>query len=87
MVPQVSSMSRTSTIHSPSTALTDGSRQLTLSKATCFANVFAVTVSSIVVSGFIAPNWYVKVSPFNRSLAKCPNNNPYVTHILSAPDT
>jgi hypothetical protein len=41
-------------------------RQLTLSKATCFAIASAVTVSSIVVSGFIAPNWYVKVSPVNQ---------------------
>jgi hypothetical protein len=40
--------------------------RLTLSKATCFAIASAVTVSSIVVSGFIAPNWYVKVSPVNQ---------------------
>jgi hypothetical protein len=39
-----------------------------LSKATCFAKASAVTVSSIVVSGFMAPNWYVKVSPKTSAL-------------------
>jgi hypothetical protein len=62
----------------------DEHHRLTLSKATCFAKVSAVTVSSIVVSGFMAPNWYVKVSP-NKQHQLCKSNNKHLrnSHMIN----
>jgi hypothetical protein len=59
--------------------------QPTLSRATCFAIASAVTVSSIVVSGFIAPNWYVKVSPVNQlsSAAETQPKHLRYSHIIN----